>query len=150
MPMSLEQKVMEDLKISMKAKDSLKTETLRDIKSKMKYFQIEHKLDSLTPEDVLKILRKLVKQRKDSIAEFEKANRKDLLEKEQSELKILGSYLPEEISEESLKKIIQETVQETGASEKKQMGLVIKTVMAKLKGEADGKKVSEMVQSFLK
>ena len=148
--MSLEQKVMEDLKISMKAKDSLKTETLRDIKSKMKYFQIEHKLDSLTPEDELKILRKLVKQRKDSIAEFEKANRKDLLEKEQSELKILGSYLPEEISEESLKKIIQETVQETGASEKKQMGLVIKTVMAKLKGEADGKKVSEMVQSFLK
>ena len=142
------EKIEIDLKEALKSKDQIKVSTLRLLKSAIGYLAIEKK-DDLKDDDVISVIKKQVKQRKDSIEGFKKGNREDLAQKEESELKILKAYLPEEITPEVLSAIIDEAISETGASTPRDMGMVMKAVMAKTKGLADGKIVSSIVNEQL-
>ncbi len=142
------EKIEMDLKNALKSKDQLRVSTLRLLKSAIGYLAIEKK-DDLKDDDVISVIKKQVKQRKDSIEGFKKGNREDLAQKEHSELEILKVYLPEEITPEALSAIIDEAINETGASRPKDMGMVMKAVMAKTKGSADGKAVSSIVNEKL-
>jgi len=142
------EKIEMDLKNAQKSKDQIKVSTLRLLKSAIGYLAIEKK-DDLKDDDIIAVIKKQVKQRKDSIEVFKKGNREDLAQKEESELEILKAYLPEEIAPEALGAIIDEAINETGASTPKDMGMVMKAVMAKTKGSADGKAVSSIVNEKL-
>jgi len=144
----LKKKIDDDLKEALKAKDAIKVSTLRLLKSAIKNLEIE-KQEDLKGEDVVAVIKKQAKQRKDSIEEFKKADRQDLVEKEENELAVLKGYLPEELSQEELAAIVKAAIAQTGASSAKDMGLVIKEVMASAKGRADGKAVSIMVKEEL-
>jgi uncharacterized protein YqeY len=132
----------------MKASDTLRVSTLRLIKSAIKNREID-KGAELTDEDILQVLGSLLKQRTESVEMYRKGGREDLAEKEEAEIRIIQSYMPEPLSDDELKALIEETVKETGASSMKDMGRVMKAVMAKVKGRADGRKVNEMVRQIL-
>ena len=142
------EKIEIDLKNALKSRDQIKVSTLRLLKSAIGYLAIEKK-EGLKDDDVISVIKKQVKQRKDSIESFKKGNREDLAQKEEVELKILKVYLPEEITPEALRVIIDEAINETGASTPKDMGMVMKAVMAKTKHSADGKVVSSIVNEKL-
>jgi len=139
------EKIDNDLKEGMRAKDTLKTDTLRMLKSALNYYKIEKRKEEVTDEDVLTILTRQIKQRKESIESFEKGGRQDLIDKEKKELSILDTYMPQQASAEEVRKVILETIQETEAAGKKDFGKVMKVVTAKLKGQADGKVISQIV-----
>lgn len=147
--MALNDQIMSDIKTAMKAKNKGLLETLRFLSAAIKNKAIEIRPKEIEENDVLAVLKKLVKQRKDSIEQFEKANRKDLVDKEKSELTILQAYLPEQMSEEAVKAIVMEVVSEVGATSMKEMGIVIKKVMEKTAGQADGKLISTFVKAQL-
>jgi len=147
--MTLEEKLMADFKESMKAKDQIKTQTISFLRSELKYSAIDKKKEKLDDADVLAVIKKLIKQRQDSIAQFEKGNRMDLVQKEKTELEILKAYLPDEMSPEALKKIVDEVVASSGAVTMKDMGRVMKEVMAKTQGAADSKLTSDLVRQKL-
>jgi uncharacterized protein YqeY len=134
---------------AMKERDQERLGALRMVKSALKLQQIEDK-GTLSDEAAVKVLQKLVKQRKDSIEQFDKAGRKDLADKERTELAIIETYLPKAPDEAEIKGIVDEVVKETGASSPKDMGNVMKAVMARLAGRgADGKIVSSLVKQAL-
>ena len=147
--MTLEEKIAADYKESMKARDQLRTQTISFLRSEMKYCAIDKKKDALEDSDVAAVLKKLIKQRQDSISQFEKGGRHDLVAKEKAELEILKSYLGEEIGEAELVKIVDEVVASIGAATMKDMGKVMKEVMAKTKGSADSKMTSDLVRKKL-
>jgi uncharacterized protein YqeY len=132
----------------MKSKDKLRTETLRGLKSAIKYAEIEAGTD-FGDEDVLAVIGRQAKQRRDSIAEFEKARRTDLVEKETAELAILEQYLPAQLSEAEIKEKAEVVIAELGVSDMKGMGQVMKSLMVELKGQADGKIVNQVVRELL-
>lgn len=142
----LEDRIMADFKEAMKARDQLRTQTVSFLRSELKYYAIDNKKEKLDDVDVIAVLKKMVKQRQDSIAQFEKGRRMDLVEKEKKELDILKAYLPEVLSQEDLERIIGEAITATQALSMKDMGKVIKEVMVLSKGRADGKMVSELVR----
>lgn len=142
-------KINEDLKDAMRAKDTLKTDTLRMFKSALNYYQIEKQLKEVTDEETLLILQKQAKQRKEAIAGYESGGRTESAEKEKKELAILEAYLPKQVSQEEVKKIILDTIVEVGAMNKKDFGKVMKAVTGKLKGQADGKVISQIVNEEL-
>jgi len=147
--MSLKDKIIGDLTAAMKAKDANRLSVLRMVKANIMNRQIEKGSD-LTDDEITKALQSLVKQRKDSIDQYEKAGRNELAEKEQSELLVLEDYLPQAASFEEIEKAIVEAIQETGASSMKEMGAVMKSAQAKLAGKsADGRVLSETVKSKL-
>ncbi len=148
--MAILQKIEDDVKSSMKERDEVRTNTLRGIKSSVKMFLIEKIKKEATDEDVIAVIQKQVKQRRDSIEEFKKGNRLDLAEKEERELKILESYLPAQLSAQELEAIVNKVISSSGASSKADMGKVMKLVMEETKGKADGKAVSSLVSSKLK
>lgn len=148
--MSLESQITEDLKNAMKEKNQLMLDVLRQFKSQVKYYQIEKKLDILTDEDCFSVMKKMIKQRNDSIQQYTEAKRNDLADKEKLENAILMKYLPAQISPEELKNIVETVIKENGFSEKKQMGQAIKLTMAKTGGRADGKEIQMMIASLLK
>jgi uncharacterized protein len=143
------EKINEDLKDAMRAKDSLRTDTIRMFKSALNYYQIDKQLKEVTDDDVLAILQKQAKQRKEAIAGFESGGRTESAEKEKKELAILEGYLPKQASLDDIKKIIIDTIAEAGAVNKKDFGKVMKAVTGKLKGQADGKVVSQIVNEEL-
>lgn len=143
------EKLNADLKQAMLSKDTARTGTLRLILSAAKYHAIEKKLTELKDPDVAEVLRRQAKQRRDSIESFEKGNRPDLAEKERAELAIIETYLPKQLTSEELAVLVKAAIAETGATTKAQTGQVMKTVMAKVAGRADGKEVSRMVASLL-
>lgn len=147
--MSLENKIIDDMKNAMKEKNALKLETIRNIKSQIKYYQVDKKLDKVTDDDVITVINKLAKQRKDSLNQFTIAGRNDLADKEALELKILEEYLPKQLSESEIETIVKESIKETGINDKKQLGLLMKDIMPKLKGKADGKIVNQIVSKIL-
>lgn len=147
--MSLRSKILEDIKIAMKSRDSEKLETLRYVNAQIKNKEIDVRPKELTEEDVISVFKKLLKQRKEAAEQYSQAGREDLREKEVKEAAIIEAYLPEMISEEDLKKIVENVIQETGASSMKDMGAVMKEVLAKVAGQADGKMVSDLVKSSL-
>ncbi len=146
--MGVKEKIMADMKEAMKAKDMIKVSTLRLLLSEIKNKEIDKK-GELTDEEIYALIQKAVKQRKESIEQYRFGGRNDLVQKEETELKILESYLPEQLSEEELERIIEEAIKETGATTMKDMGKVMKIVMPKVKGRADGKIVNEMVKKKL-
>lgn len=148
--MSLEKKIEADIKVSMKEKNVLKLSTLRMLKAEFENVKLDQNKKELNDGEVTKVIQRQVKTHRDSIDQFEKGKRDDLVEKEKKELDILLSYLPRQMSEEDLKKIVAETIKELGATTKKDMGRVIKTVIEKTKGKTEGKAVSQIVSSILK
>lgn len=143
-------KVDEDLKQAMRERDEVRMNTLRGIKSSVKMLLIEKIKKEATDEEVITVLQKQVKQRKDSIEEFKKGNRQDLVQKEERELKILESYLPAQLSQAEVEAIINKILTSSGATGKSEMGKVMKLVMEETKGRADGKLVSSLVSGRLK
>lgn len=140
-----------ELKTSMLAKDEVKTSTLRMLLSALNYYEIQKGGAGYeaSEEDVLAVVQKEAKQRRDSIAEFEKAGRAELVDKETKELKILEGFLPEQMAEEEVKKIVEETISETGAGSMQDMGKVMGALTGKLKGKADMGFVSNFVRGKL-
>lgn len=145
----LEEKILNDYKQAMKAKDTIRASTLSFLRSALSNAAIEKKKKKLDDPDVIGVIKKQIKSHQDSIEQFKKGNRTDLVEKETKELEILKSYLPPELPEEEIKKIIEEVAQETQATNMKDMGKVMKEVMAKIGGQADGKLVSSLVKERL-
>jgi len=149
MNMSLKDKIIGDLTAAMKAKDANRLSVLRMVKANIMNRQIEKGAD-LTDEEITKALQTLVKQRRDSIEQYEKAGRMELAEKEKSEISVIEDYLPQAASKEEIERAVAEAVKETGASSIKEMGAVMKATLAKLEGKsADGKLVSETVKAKL-
>ncbi|WP_044642375.1 GatB/YqeY domain-containing protein [Risungbinella massiliensis] len=146
--MGLIEQLQTDMKAALKNKESERLSVIRMVRAAIKDAEIE-KRQALTDEEALQVVAKAVKQRRDSAAEYEKANRQDLAEKEQKEIDILIDYLPKQLSEEELRTIVQETVQELGATSKKEMGKVMGAVLPKIAGKADGKEVNRLVQEYL-
>ena len=149
--MTLQERVDADLKEAMRAKDSIKLGVLRMLKSALKYAAIA-KSDAeaeLNETEATQIIRKQVKQRQDSIESFEKAGRAELVEKEKAEMAILNGYLPQPMSADQISKIVRETIAETGATSRAQMGAVMKALQAKVAGRVDGKALSAEVQKQL-
>jgi len=147
--MSLYDSIQTDIKVAMKEKNAIKVSTLRMLKSALQYALIEKNSESPDDDLVMSIIQKQVKQRKDSIENFEKGGRADLKEKEEIELNILTEYLPAQLSDDDLSAIIKDAIAETGASSKKEMGLVMKAVMKKAQGRADGKRVNQLASQLL-
>jgi len=147
--MTLGEKIVSDLTASMKAQDAARTSTLRMVKAAIMNRKIE-KGSELDDDEVSKLLRSLVKQRKDSIEQYEKAGRQELADKEASEIEVIEAYLPQAASREEIEAAVTEVIASTGASSMKDMGTVMKAVQAALAGKnADGKTVSEVVKSKL-
>ncbi len=149
--MNLLEKIDSDLKEAMKARHTFEVATLRMLKSALKYAALEKggAATTLTDEDVLLLLRKQIKQREDSSRSFEQGGRLELAEKEKREIALIRHYLPQELSEEELASLIQEALEEVGATSKAQMGAVMKVAQAKIAGRADGRTVSTILQRLL-
>lgn len=145
----LEQKITDDMRASMKAREELKVSTLRLLIAALKNLKIDKHVETLEDADVLAVIKKQVKQRQDSIEQYTKADRADLADKEKSELSILQGYLPQELSEDAVKTIVQEVITELNASSMKDMGTVMKAVGEKTNGAADNKIVSQFVKAAL-
>ncbi len=136
------------MKVAMKNKEKNKLSVIRMVKSSIQNESIKLGHD-LTEEEELTVLTREVKQRKDSLLEFEKAGRSDLVQNLDEELSILSVYLPKQLSEEEVEQIVQEVISETGASSKKEMGKVMGALMPRVKGKADGGLVNRIVQKNL-
>ncbi len=147
--MSLLDKINQDLKTAMKEKQTDKLSALRAIKSELLLEQTSGSGEKITEEKEIKIVQKLIKQRKDSAEIYQKENRKDLYEKEMSEIKFLEKYLPEQMSEEELDAIIKNAIEQTGAASMKDMGKVMGLVNAKVAGRAEGKLIAQKVKAML-
>ena len=147
--MSLQDTIISDITAAMKAKDAERLSTLRMVKANLMNRKIEKGSD-LTDEEVQKALQSLVKQRRDSIEQYEKAGRSELAAKEASEISHIEAYLPQSATPKEIEQAVAEAVTETGASSMKDMGSVMKAALAKLQGKtADGKLVSEAVKAKL-
>lgn len=145
----LEEKIFNDYKEAMKNRDTLKSSVLSFLRAAMMNAAIEKKKKNLEDNDAIAVIKKQVKQRQDSIEQFQKGNRQDLADKEIKELGILKAYLPEELAEEEIKKIIEEAVLSITASGMKDMGRVMKEVAVRIAGRADSKLVSDLVRERL-
>ena len=146
--MGLEEKLRNDMKDALKTGQKEKLSTLRTALAQVKDERIKKRTD-LSDEDIIAVLMRAVKSRKDSIEMYKQGGRQDLVDKETAELEVLQSYLPEQMSEEEIKKVIAEIVESSGAADMKDIGKVMGPVMAKLKGKADGKLVQQIARSLL-
>jgi len=147
--MSLKEQIVSDLTAAMKSKDALRLSVLRMVKANIMNREIE-KGAPLTDEEATKALQSLVKQRRDSVEQYEKADRQELADKEKAEIAVIEEYLPKAASREEIESAVAAAIQETGASSIREMGAVMKAAQAKLAGKsADGKTVSEIVKARL-
>lgn len=147
--MEIREKLTSDMKDAMRAKEQLKLDTIRFLQAAIKNREIENRPNPITPDDVLAVIKKEVKKRKESIEQFTAAARQDLADKEQAELKILETYMPAQMGRDEIEKIVTEVIAETKATTIKDMGSVMKAVMAKTGGAADNKLVSEFIKGKL-
>jgi uncharacterized protein YqeY len=145
------QKLQEELKQSMLARDELKTSVLRLLLSAINYYEIQKGGAGYqaTEEDILTVTQNQAKQRRDSIEQFKIAGRQELVDKETKELEILGAYLPAQMSEEEITKLVKEAIAQTGATSMADMGKLMGVLMPKIKGKADGNLVSSIVKREL-
>ncbi len=149
--MSLKQKIFEDMKQAMKAGDASKRDTLRMLDSMIKNAEIDKmkKEEGLSDSEVREVIARAIKQRKDSVAQYGAGGRTDLAEKEKKEIEILSVYMPAQLSEDKIREAVKETIAQTGASGKAEIGKVMGSVMSKLKGQADGNAVRKIVEEEL-
>ncbi|MBN1405478.1 MAG: GatB/YqeY domain-containing protein [Candidatus Omnitrophica bacterium] len=145
----LEERLNNDLKDAMKAKDALRLSCIRMVMADIKNAHIA-KQKELVDDDIIDILQRQVKQHHDSIDGFKKGNRPELAKKEEEELKIIRGYLPQQLSEGQVAEIIKQAMEESGITQKKEMGKLMAFIMPKVKGRADGKLVSRIVGESLK
>ncbi len=146
--MSLEERLIEEMKQAMKSNDKLRLSTIRMVRSALKNKEIELR-KKLEDEDILKVIQVMVRKGEESIEQFQAGGRVDLVEKERSEIEILKSFLPQPLSQEEILKIIDQSIQETQASSPKDIGRVMKSVIPKIGGKADGKLVNQLVKERL-
>jgi uncharacterized protein YqeY len=150
--MALKDQIMADLKQAMKAKEQDRLRVLRSLKSKLLEREISERQEgeaSLSDEQTIEVLMKAAKQRKESIEQFEKGGRDDLVQSEKEELEIINSYLPEMLSEEEVRKVAQQKINQLGAENMADMGKVMGAMMQELKGKAEGSLVSKVVKEEL-
>jgi len=146
--MNLSERLTDDMKHAMKSQDKFKLTTIRMMRASVKNLEIDLKRP-LEDKEVLDILSREIKQRKDSLQEFKKAGRDDLVTDLAAEIEIISQYLPEQLTEEEIQEIVRQTIHELGASSKADMGKVMSALLPKTKGRADGKLVNQAVQQFL-
>ena len=147
--MPLKEKLMEDLKQSMKSKDKVKKDTVTMVRAAIKQREVDERIE-LSDTEIVDIIAKQVKQKKDSIPDFEKGSRQDLVDLTNEEIKILLEYLPPQLSDEDLESIVKEAIEKTGAQSKEDMGKLMAFIMPNVKGKADGKHVNEIVAKYIK
>ena len=147
--MNLQERIQQELKAAMLARESEKLSTLRLLKSALGYAQIEKKTDQLADADIISVIQKEAKKRRDSIEQFRTGGRPELADKEARELAVLETFLPQPLSPDELEQLVRATIQELGATSKKEMGPVMKAVQAKAAGRADGKAISSIVGRLL-
>ncbi len=136
------------MKLAMKSQDKFRLSVIRMVRSAIQNVEIDKKSE-LSDDEVLVVLNREVKQRKDSLQEFKNANRDDLVTKTEQEIAILMEYMPQQLTKEEIETLVQEAVAETGASSKKDMGKVMQYLITKIQGRADGKVVNQIVQEYL-
>lgn len=147
--MSLSDRLTQDLKLAMKSRDQLRMDVIRMIKAAVLNKEVELKRD-LDDAEMSRVMTSLIKQRRESVEQFEKAQRLELAKKEREEIAIIETYLPQALSPQELEAIVTAAITETGARSFKEMGTVMKVVMARLAGQAvDGKHISDLVKSKL-
>ena len=146
--MSLKEKLLSNMKEAMKSKDSVKLGTVRGVISAVKNQEIDLKKE-LSEEEILTIVSREVKKRKEAAVLYEKGNRPELKDKEIQEMKILQTYLPEQVSEKDLRRRIQEVIAETGAEGMKDFGKIMKTLVPEFKGKADNSFIKELANEYL-
>jgi uncharacterized protein len=146
--MSLEERLVEEMKQAMKSNDKLRLSTIRMIRSSTKNKEIELR-KKLEDEDIVKVIQVMVRKGEESVEQFQAGKRVDLVEKETKEIEILKSFLPQPLSQEQILKIIDQSIQETQASSLKDIGKVMKSVMPKIGGKADGKLINQLVKERL-
>ena len=147
--MRLEEQIAKDYIQAMKDRDTVKSGTLNFLRSQLKYAIIEKKVKELPDTDTVAVIKKQIKQRQDSIEQYQKGGRQDLVDKESAEMAILKSYLPAEMDEAQLLGIVKEAIKEANATSVKDMGNVMKVIMPKVAGKADNKTVSDLVKTTL-
>ena len=144
----LRDRISDEMRAAMKAREQTRVSTLRMLMAAMKNTQVE-KGHELSDDEVLEVVAREAKRRRESMEAFEKGGRAELVEKEGAELAVLAAYLPEQLGDDQLAKLVDDAIAETGASTPKEMGAVMKVVMGKVKGRADGASVSAMVRARL-
>jgi uncharacterized protein YqeY len=146
--MSLEERLMEEMKQAMRSNDKLRLSTIRMIRSAVKNKEIEQR-SQLTDDSIARVIQGLLRKGEESIEQFRVGGRIDLVEKEEKEIEILKSFLPQPVSREEILKVIDQSIEETQASSSKDIGKVMKSVMPKLGGKADGKLINQLVKERL-
>lgn len=146
--MSLKAKLQEDLKLAMKNKNAVKKSVITLIRAEIKQREVDTRTE-LGDDEVIDVITKQLKQRRDAKTEFEKASRDDLVQEAEAEIEVLMEYLPQQLSKEELNEIVKETISEVGATSMKDMGKIMAAIKPKTKGRADGKMINELVKSNL-
>ncbi|NUM60191.1 MAG: GatB/YqeY domain-containing protein [Bdellovibrionaceae bacterium] len=147
--MEIREKILADMKDAMRARDSVKLEAIRFLQSAIKYKEVELRPNPITSEDVIGVVKKLVKQRKESIEQFQQASRQDLVDKELAELKVLEVYLPQQMTRDQIENVVSQVIEQLQAKTIKDMGAVMKETLAKTAGAADNKTISEVIKAKL-
>lgn len=145
--MSLKEKLMDDLKTAMRNKDKLNKDAITMIRADIKRKEVDERIE-VTDEQILDIISKQLKEKKASIEDFKKGNRQDLVDKTNDEIKVLLRYLPEQLSEDDLRKIVVEAIKKENISSQKEIGKLMKAVMPLVKGKADGKEVNKIALDY--
>lgn len=146
--MSLKEKLAEDLKTAMKNKDIVRKNVVQMVRAGVLQVEKDNKV-TLDDEGILEVIAKQLKQRRDSLPDYEKSGREDLIAELKAEMDVLMEYLPEQLTEDELRVIVEEAVTQTGASSMKDMGKIMSSVMPKVKGRADGKMINEIAKAIL-
>lgn len=146
--MSVEKQLMEDMKLAMKSGNKIERDTIRMLRAQIKLASIDKK-DELNEAELAQVLQKEAKKRKEAIEMYQQGNREDLVKKEKSELEIISTYLPKQLSDKDLDKTIKEAIESLQVTSEKDMGRVMGALMPKVKGKADGKVVQQKVKEHL-
>lgn len=147
--MSLKDKLMDDLKTSMKSKDKVRKDVVTMVRSAVKQKEVDERVE-LDDQDIIEIISKQVKQKRDAIEDFKKGERDDLVQLTENEVKILLEYLPEQLSEEELTELVKTAIAQVGATSMKDMGKIMGNLMPAIKGKADGSLVNKIAKDYLK
>ena len=146
--MSLKEKLLEDMKAAMRDKDVIRKNAIQMVRSAVLQIEKDNRI-TLADDGIIEVIAKEVKKRKDSLPEYEKSGRQDLIDNLKTEIDILLQYLPQQLTEEELATIVKQAIQETGASSAKDIGKVMQAVLPKVKGRADGKHVNQIARKML-
>ncbi|NBC18218.1 MAG: GatB/YqeY domain-containing protein [Bacteroidetes bacterium] len=149
--MTLTDQLQADLKDAMRAKDRVRLRTIRSLRTALteKEIELRSSSEAMSDEDALRVVQKQAKQRRDAIEQYAEAGREDLVRKEEEELEIIETYLPEQLGDDAIRKVLHEIIAATGAASPRDMGKVMGAAMKRLRGRADGRRINELAQELL-